>query len=809
MTSVSAPAMTGAPPRRSAASTTAIGVLLLLGYLVAVNVAATQYLARRFAYQPALGARLVGRLYAPWAWIVWLWHYGKLAPRPFYATEFAVGAAFAVGVLVCVLVVGYRARGLRRNEGVHGTAHWATEAEIRATGLLPAPGKAGAGVYVGGWTDAQGRLHYLRHDGPEHIIGIAPTRTGKGVGLVVPTLLSWPHSAVVYDQKAELWALTAGWRQKEGGNRVINFNPTAAEGGVAFNPLGEIRIGTSYEVGDTQNVVTILVDPDGKGLVDHWAKTSHAFLTGAIIHLGRLAQRAGREVSLPEIARAMSDPARPVQQLYQEMLQYEHLGPGQVHPVVAATARDMLNRPDDERGSVLSTAMSYLSLYRDPMVEQNVSRSDFRIDDLLNGPTPVTLYLTSRAEDKDRLKPLMRLVLNQLVRVPLRPELTFKDGRQLPPHKHRMLIMADEFASLGKLEVFQEALSYIAGYGLKAYLIVQDMSQLLTSYGHDESITSNCHVRVAYAPNKVDTAKWLSELSGTATVVKEDITESGQRFGASLQHVSRSYHEVSRPLLTPDEASRLRAPQKGAAGEIIAPGDVLVFVSGHAPIYGTQSLFFENPVFRKRAAIQAPASDRLRPASGAAAAASSTAAAGSARTPSVPVQAPRNGQTAAPPTPKPTAPPKPGAPTAAAPQGGGPVVAPFHLVTRVNGEIADVAAAVANAEAREEERQREARITALMRADELAEAERRVREIRARQAREQVREADAGVGEALVPRAELSAEEDAAAARDAAARRAARPASLDGPRNAEREAALAARTAATTGATTSRPSTRP
>ena len=278
-----------------------------------------------------------------------------------------------------------------------------------------------------------------------------------------------------------------------------------------------------------------------------------------------------------------------------------------IHPTVAGAARDMINRPDNERGSVLSTAMSYLGLYRDPLVRRNTSRSDFKVMDLMNAEKPVSLYLIVRAEDKDRMKPLMRLVVNQIVRVLLRPEMTFKDGRQLSPHKHRLLLMLDEFPSLGKLEVFAEALAYVAGYGIKAYLIMQDIAQLWSAYGRDETITSNCHIRTAFAPNKIETAEWMAKLSGKKTENKWQITESGKRFGALADNYSRSATEVSRDLLTPDEAMRLRGPQRAGDGTAItSPGDMLIFASGHAPIYGTQSLFFLDSSFVTRSRVAPP-----------------------------------------------------------------------------------------------------------------------------------------------------------------------------------------------------------
>lgn len=603
------------------------GLFALLAYFVLASAVTTQWLAEQFAHQPALGKRGAFGLYNPFAWIGWTWNYYRSAPDTFGRGYAGFVAAFLVGGLAYVLSVGFGLRSIKKHEGLHGTAHWATEKEIRDSGLLPAKaGTPGAGVYCGAWRDPEGRLHYLRHNGPEHIAAIAPTRSGKGVGLVVPTLLSWPNSVVVNDQKGELWAMTAGWRQKCAGNRVLRFDPASPSGSVAFNPLEEIRVGTIHEVGDVQNLVTIIVDPDGKGMSDHWQKTAHAFLTGLIIHLGYIARPQGRSATLPDVVAALSDPNRDVKALYEEMRQNKHLN-GTQHPTVAEAASDMLNRAENERSGVLSTAMSFLSLYRDPLVARNVSRSDFKITDLMNlvseepdpetgelKPVPVSLYLVVRAEDKDRMKPLMRLIINQIIRVLLRPEIQYdENGRGKDPHLTRLLMMLDEFPSYGRLDVFQEALAYIAGHGIKAYLIMQDISQLQQAYSRDESILSNCHVRIAYAPNKIETGKWLSDNSGVTTVLTEKISTSGSRFGFFLTSASRSYSETSRPLLTADEAMRLKAPEKDGEGNITRAGAVLVYSAGHAPIQGEQSLYFLDPTFSERVRIPPPpASDRLR-----------------------------------------------------------------------------------------------------------------------------------------------------------------------------------------------------
>jgi type IV secretion system protein VirD4 len=390
------------------------------------NVASTQFVAYHLYYHPALGQPLLAHLYRPWAWMAWKSQFADSAPSVFRELHAAQSAGLALGLLLLLAASSFGIRRAKRHEGVHGTAHWATRTEISSTGLLSLPGESGRGVYVGAWHEpirrgSGERLHYLRHDGPEHVLAIAPTRSGKGVGLVVPTLLSWPHSVVVNDQKAELWNLTAGWRAAHAKNAVLRFDPGSAQGSARFNTLEEIRLGTLHEVGDVQNLVTILVDPEGKGLIDHWAKTAHAFLTGAVLHVLYAKKAEGKTGGLPDIALALSDPAREIDTLYRDMLANTHSN-GAPHPVVAAAARDMLNRPDEERGSVLSTAISFLSLYRDPLIAKNVGSSDFKIGDLMNHEKPVTLYLVVRAEDKDRMRPLMRLIINQLVRVLLRPE---------------------------------------------------------------------------------------------------------------------------------------------------------------------------------------------------------------------------------------------------------------------------------------------------------------------------------------------------------------------------------------------------
>lgn len=610
--------------------------------------AATQAFAHTFNYQTVLGAHF-GHLYAPWSILQWSAQWHDQYPKEVTSSGSVGVVVAAVGLLGVAVAKVISTNTAKPSLYLHGSARWAEKKDIQAAGMLPrsrtflevVTGKdapTATGVYVGGWQDKAGNFFYLRHSGPEHVLTYAPTRSGKGVGLVVPTLLSWAASCVITDLKGELWALTAGWRKHHAKNKVLRFEPASNNGGCCWNPLDEIRLGTEHEVGDVQNLATLIVDPDGQGLKSHWDKTAFALLTGVILHVLYKAKFEGTLASLPVVDRMLADPQRGVAELWMEMATYEHVD-GQNHPVVGAAARDMMDRPDEEAGSVLSTAKSHLALYRDPVVARNVSKSNFRIKELMNHDDPVSLYIVTQPNDKARLRPLVRILSNMIVRL-LADKMEFERVvagmpwwrrmlalggiveaaqtyvRTKQGYKHRLLWMFDEFPSVGKLEILQESLAFVAGYGIKFYLICQDINQLKsreTGYGPDESITSNCHIQNAYPPNRIETAEHLSRLTGQTTVVKEQITTSGRRLSAMLGQVSRTYQEVQRPLLTPDECMRMRGPLKNAAGEIEEPGDMVVYVAGHPAIYGRQPLFFKDEVFAARAAVPEPSvSDKLR-----------------------------------------------------------------------------------------------------------------------------------------------------------------------------------------------------
>lgn len=551
-----------------------IGQIIVVFAIVLLGIwAATQWAAAMLAYQPELGApwfRLDGvPVYHPWALFPWWYHYDAYAPHVFDRAGMFAGASGFIGCAAAIFGSLWRARQ-SSNVTTYGSARWASRREIVHAGL-----HRDAGVMLG---TLRGR--YLRHDGPEHVMAFAPTRSGKGVGLVVPTLLSWTGSAVIHDIKGENWTLTAGWRSRF--SHCLLFNPTDAAS-AHYNPLLEVRRGVN-EVRDVQNIADILVDPEGAlERRNHWEKTSHSLLVGAILHI----LYAEEEKTLARVATFLSDPQRSFVATLRRMMTTNHLGDDKnpkVHPVVASAARELLNKSENERSGVLSTAMSFLGLYRDPTVAEVTSRCDWRIADLIEAAQPLSLYLVIPPSDISRTKPLVRLVLNQIGR-----RLTERlDQPGTSPRRHQLLMMLDEFPALGRLDFFETSLAFMAGYGIRAFLIAQSLNQIEKAYGEHNAILDNCHVRVAFATNDERTAKRISDALGTATEQRAMRNYAGHRLAPWLAHVMVSRQETARQLLTPGEVMQLSSDEE------------IVLVSGLAPIRARKLRYFRDRNFAAR-----------------------------------------------------------------------------------------------------------------------------------------------------------------------------------------------------------------
>ena len=705
---------------------------------LASSVTATETFASLFKFSPALRAPHYGLIYQPFAIFPWALRYHDIYQREYVLSTAAGAATFLLGAAA---IAGWRRAAQAKesaNPILHGSAQWQCYEGLKEASLVN-----NDGVYVGGWVDPDSkRFVFLRHNGPEHVMTIAPTRSGKGVGLVIPTLLSWAHSAVVFDLKGELDALTSGQRAKSLGNIVQRFEPAAPKGSARWNMFDEIRVGAEYEVADVQNMVGLMLDSSSKNddeTAAHFRETAAALLEGVILHAlyrrragvmkplldaemkpvpvlleedtefnvfqpkrapvsgtldqPRFAPRTFRKgtprpklgddgavhfkpedqavkvyatrivpnpepvrtrdgeiderfatvtvidpdsvrtewvnfdyetvkffapaarASGREIDRLLTDPERDIGELWDEMLTFEHYdkphpdGVGKnrrTHDVVAKAARAVKDTDEVERAGVISTARRFFKLYRDPIVARNTEVSDFKIEDLMYSQSPMSLYIITQPTDQDRLKPLIRIMLDMMVRR-LAPKQLFEEGRAVAYYNHRLLFMIDEFPALGKMEIMQKQLAWVAGYGMKFYLICQDITQLESEdegYGRAELITSNCHIRNYYPPNKLETAEHISKLCGETTVLTPNVTVSRQVHGLGKgDSVSTSIKEEKRWLKSPDEIMRMKGARKDANGNIIEAGEMLIYATGHPMALGRQILYWEVPVFKAAASL--------------------------------------------------------------------------------------------------------------------------------------------------------------------------------------------------------------
>ena len=545
---------------------------LILVYIVMVLAsltAATQWTAYRLGYHPLLGAGLrVDRtvIYAPWALFGWTKAFGEQLPGAFDEGYAVVGGGVILATLALVIL---RRAGKRLTVRELGKDRWASRRDLKAAGLL-----SGKGTVLG-----IAHNHYLTYDGPEHQLVSGASRSGKGVGHVIPTLLNWTSSVLVYDVKNELWDVTAGYRSRF--SHVIFFNPTRPDS-VRFNPLMEIRKGPN-EVRDTQNVVEMLVNPaELQQSPDIWDQQASQFLVALILHV--LYTEPDGQKNLAVVRERLLDFKRTCRAMLATAHRFNpRTGVPEVHPEVALVANEMLHQPEKFQASVRGTAATYLTLFADDLVAHNTAVSDFRLGDLVCADRPMTLYLQPPPSDAPRLRCLVRLMVNQACRALMEHLDRDNTGR---PKRRPLLLLLDEFPTLGHMEFFTMNLRQMAGYGIKAHLIVQSFNDIIEAYGPNNTILDNCHILTAFAAADTVTCQRISQMTGTVTEYRESYSEAARHWGAGTRTVSFSEHV--RPLLSPGDVRELPVE------------DQLIFVTGYRPMRVKKLRYYADSTFRKR-----------------------------------------------------------------------------------------------------------------------------------------------------------------------------------------------------------------
>ena len=520
---------------------------------------ATQHIAASFGYDPRLGFE-VGqwygqRLYWPFAGLYWantaLYRNG---PKSFAEAELIFFCCFGMAV---ALVAIRRPRRVVMEFGKHA---WGTIRDARKAGLIAGDR---IGVIIGKWSSGN---RVLTFSGPEHHLITGASRAGKGVGHVIPTLLSWPHSVLVYDPKEECYDITAAFRRKFSYAFYVNFTRTDS---AHFNPLFEVRKG-STEIADVQNVASILVDPGGvHDTLDFFQTSAKELLTAIILFV--LYEKPEDQKNLANVRNAVLN----FGETLQAMLESDHAE-------VKLISNRYLEMEGKVRDSILATCSTCLELYADPIVAELTSRSDFTIGDLVCSDAPVSCYLQAPPSDATRLKPLTRLILSQVALSLMRSMDKDATGRM---KKHKLLYLIDEFPTLGRLGFFTSNLRVMAGYGLKAMIIVQSFKDIIEAYGQHNTIVDNCHVIVAFATADNDTAKKISDMTGRAVEYRRS---ENYHFGAWLKG-SRSFQEAQRNVLEPGDVRMLPYNEQ------------LVFVTGAKPFRTRKLRYFEDPFYVARA----------------------------------------------------------------------------------------------------------------------------------------------------------------------------------------------------------------
>jgi type IV secretion system protein VirD4 len=505
--------------------------------------------------------------------------------------------AFSIIVILIKIILNLTFRYGRKSKPIkelYGSARFANINEIEKRGLL----NNEQGVYIGAiehiikkyYIFSHTVICYLKSIDDSHCLVLAPTRSGKGVCLVVPTLLTWSESAIIYDIKRELWHLTSKYRKTI--SKCYLFD-TASNESAFFNPLLEVRIGTDKQVADAQNIAIILVDPQGDGLKEFWDKTSYDLITGVILYLLHNDPLAKLSDILSFFVTQINNHT-----VMQQMATFE-CNDKVAKKIINEIGISMVNTPEKTLGSIIANATAFLTVFRDPEIQRVTSKSDFKISDIMNAQNPVSLYLASDPSNMDRIRPLIRVILNQILRK-LTETMNFKDGKAISPHKHKLLLMLDEFTSLGNLEIIQTSLAFMAAYGIRSYFIAQDISQIHKAYTKNESITANCSVQIAFTPNNLDTANYLSESLGNKTVYKNHTSSSGKA-GASINDSYSSHvDEVQRPLMTAEEIKSMQTIRFDKNKKLIDTGNMLIFVNGIKPIMGKQAPYFVNSTMMSR-----------------------------------------------------------------------------------------------------------------------------------------------------------------------------------------------------------------
>ncbi len=449
-------------------------------------------------------------------------------------------------------------RPFKKPESIHGDAKWATLKDVKKMGL-----RAKTGVLLGMYNKKM-----IIADGYQHILLFAPTGSGKGVGFVIPNLLFWQDSVIVHDIKLENYELTSGWRKKNLKQKVFLWNPADPDGvSHCYNPMDWISKKPGQMVDDVQKICNFLLPEQ-----EFWQNEARALLTGIMLYL---VAAEDKPATLGEVVRTL----RNDDVVYNLAVVLDTMGK-KIHPVSYMNIASYLQKPDKERGSVTSTANSSLELWANPLIDTTTATSDFNLHEFKI--IPHTAYIGLTPDNISRLKPLMNMFYQQAA--------AFFTAKMPQPHeKFGVLMLMDEFPTLGKMEQFLAGIAYFRGYRVRLFLIIQDTEQLKGIYEESgmNSFLSNSTYRITFAANNMETANLISQLLGNKTATQ--ISYNKPKY-LDLNPGARSLHisETQRALLLPQEVIQLPRDEQ------------IILIESQPPIKSKKIFYFKEKFFTSR-----------------------------------------------------------------------------------------------------------------------------------------------------------------------------------------------------------------
>lgn len=488
---------------------------------------------------------------------------------------------------------------------LHGKARFALARDIKTAGLRSSKGliagftgplpsrnygkpvdRMGSSVEDGGTVRIAPTGHLtgknlLTYGGPEHMFLYAPTRSGKGVGVVVPNLLNWPGSAVILDIKKENWTLTAGFRQSSG-QEVYLFDPLEPNGKThRWNPLSTVRRGGDFQIEDLQRLADLFIPVHAKDpFFDRAAQTAFVGVGGY------LAETPNLPFTLGEIFRQLTLTGNVVK-TFKDRIQKRKDDGRPLSWQTEAALTDFISKSENTFESVKSTITANLGLFANPMLDRATSASDFDFADLRK--RRMSIYVGITPNNLGRLGPLLNLFFQSCVDANMQelPE-------NSPALKHKVLLCMDEFAAVGELPSFKRGIGYFAGYGLKVLTIVQTPAQLADIYGTDGAAAymDNAGVEIVFTPKSLKEARNLSERFGTFAMESRSTSKSKHLVDSKGTTVSTS--EQKRALMMPQELLAMDQSQ------------ALVIIAGHPPVRTNKLRYYAEEVFLERSKVPPP-----------------------------------------------------------------------------------------------------------------------------------------------------------------------------------------------------------